>query len=98
MPDHPRPFPGWFRRLTIILIPLAKRGLAGAWLVGFIFCLRDLDITMIVYPPAHDTLPVRIFTLMANSPEEVIAALSMIMVAITLLPLGTLALITKYRG
>ncbi|MBI5048790.1 MAG: iron ABC transporter permease [Deltaproteobacteria bacterium] len=89
---------GWFRRLSVILIPLAKRGLAGAWLVGFIFCLRDLDITMIVYPPAHDTLPVRIFTLMANSPEEVIAALSIIMVAITLLPLGTLALITKYRG
>jgi len=81
-----------------LFLRIVKRGLTGAWLVGFIFCLRDLDITMIVYPPAHDTLPVRIFTLMANSPEEVIAALSMIMVAITLLPLGTLALITKYRG
>jgi len=87
---------GWFRRLSSILIPLVKRGLAGAWLVGFIFCLRDLDITMMVYPPAHDTLPVRIFTLMANSPEEVIAALCMIMVVITLLPLGVLTVVTRY--
>jgi len=92
---------GWSRRLlviVVIVIPLAKRGLAGAWLVGFIFCLRDLDITMIVYPPAHDILPVRLFTLMANSPEERIAALCMIMLAIALLPLGILALVTKYRG
>lgn len=87
---------GWFRRLTHVLLPLSKRGLAGTWLIGFIFCLRDLDITMIVYPPAHDTLPVRIFTLMANSPEEVIAALSIIMIAIAMMPLGALGLIAKY--
>jgi iron(III) transport system permease protein len=89
---------GWFRRLFYILIPFAKRGIIAAWLVGFIFCLRDLGITMMVYPPAHDTLPVRIFTLMANSPEEVIAALCMIMIVITFLPLSMLALVLKYMG
>ncbi len=87
---------GWLRRLSSVLIPLAKKGMIGAWLVGFIFCLRDLDITMMVYPPAHDTLPVRIFTLMANSPEEVIAALCVIMIIITLLPLVMLGLAVKY--
>jgi iron(III) transport system permease protein len=86
----------WFRRLFYVLIPLAKHGIITVWLVGFIFCLRDLGITMMVYPPAHDTLPVRIFTLMANSPEEVISALSIIMITITLLPLGLLTLLTKY--
>lgn len=86
---------GWFRRLSGTLIPLVKRSLASTWLVGFIFCLRDLDITMMVYPPGQDTLPVRIFTLMANSPEELIAALCIIMVVITLLPLGILALVIK---
>lgn len=87
---------GWFRRLFGVLIPLAKRGLIATWLVGFIFCLRDLGITMMIYPPAHDTLPVRIFTLMANSPEEVIAALCMTMVVIAFLPLCVLGLATKY--
>ncbi len=86
----------WFRRLFNILIPLSKKGMAATWLVGFIFCLRDLGITMIVHPPAHDTLPVRIFTLMANSPEHEIAALCLIMILIILIPLTLLALITKY--
>ncbi|MBI3583264.1 MAG: iron ABC transporter permease [Nitrospinae bacterium] len=86
---------GWVRRLFGILIPLTKRGLIATWLVGFIFCLRDLGITMMVYPPDHDTLPVRIFTLMANSPEEVIAALGVIMVVITFLPLYLLGLVTR---
>jgi iron(III) transport system permease protein len=79
-----------------VLIPLAKHGIIAVWLVGFIFCLRDLGITMMVYPPDHDTLPVRIFTLMANSPEEAISALCMVMITITLLPLGLLTLVTKY--
>lgn len=87
---------GWFRSFSGILIPLAKRGLIVAWLVGFIFCLRDMGITMMVYPPDHDTLPVHIFTLMANSPEDVIAALCMIMVVITLLPLCAMGFARKY--
>ena len=87
---------GWFRRLFRILIPLAKRGMVAAWLICFIFCLRDIGITMMVYPPGHDTLPVRIFTLMANSPEDVISALCVIMIMITLLPLGGLGLVKRY--
>lgn len=86
----------WFRRLFKILIPLAKRGMAAAWLICFIFCLRDIGITMMVYPPAHDTLPVRIFTLMANSPDNLISALCVIMIMITLLPLFGLGLVNKY--
>lgn len=87
---------GWFRRLFGILASLTKRGLIATWFVGFIFCLRDLGITMMVYPPDHDTLPVRIFTLMANTPEEVIAALCVIMVVIAFLPLCVLGVTIKY--
>jgi iron(III) transport system permease protein len=86
---------GWHRRLFKILIPLTSRGMIATWLICFIFCLRDVSITMMVYPPAHDTLPVRIFTLMANSPEDVISALCMIMIIITLLPLGGLGFVKK---
>jgi iron(III) transport system permease protein len=87
---------GWFRRLFYVLVPMAKRGMAAAWLVGFIFCLRDLGIAMTVYPPGHDTLPVRIFTLMANGPEEVVAASCVILAAIALLPLGALMAAARY--
>ena len=83
---------GWLRRTSSIVAPLAKRGLAAGWLVAYIFCLRDMGISMLVYPPGHDTFPVRIFTLMANGSESLIAALCVLMLAATLLPLGLLSL------
>jgi iron(III) transport system permease protein len=89
---------GWFQRVCHIIAPLARPGLAAAWLVAYIFCLRDSGVAMVVYPPGQDTLPVRIFTLMANSPEGLVAALCLLLIAATLLPLGGLGLILKTWG
>lgn len=89
---------GWFRRLFLILAPLARRGLMAAWLVSYIFCLKDTGISMIVYPAGHDTFPVRTFTLMANSPTSFIAALCVIMIFITLLPMGVFGLLVRKKG
>ncbi len=88
---------GWLRRMALIVAPLAKRGLVAAWLVGFIFCLRDTGISMIVYPPGLDTLPVRTFTLMANAPAGLTSALCVIMIFAALLPVGILAAAYKTR-
>ncbi len=88
---------GWFRRIGLIVAPLAKRGLIAAWLVGFIFCLRDTGISMIVYPPGLDTLPVRTFTLMANAPAGLTSALCVIMILAALLPIGILTAAFKKR-
>lgn len=89
---------GWFRRMSLILAPLAKRGIIASWLVSYIFCLKDTGISMIVYPPGHDTFPVRTFTLMANSPANFIAALCVIMIAVTLLPMGLLGFLYRPKG
>ena len=88
----------WFRRLFYILAPLSKRGLMGTWLVGFVFCIRDTSVTMLINPPGHDTLPVRLFTLMANGTPGLIAALCVVMIVITLLPLGLGGLALKCRN
>jgi len=82
----------WFMTLRHIVVPLATRGLIAVWVIGYVFCLRDLGISMVVYPPGSDTLPVRILTLMANGSPGLIAALCVILVAITLLPLGAATL------
>lgn len=76
----------WSKRIWSIVTPLALRGILAGWLVGFIFCLRDVEITMMVYPPGQETLPVRTLTLMANGTPELISALCVIMVAATLIP------------
>jgi iron(III) transport system permease protein len=88
---------GWLRRLWWVTIPLARKGLVAAWLAAYIFCLRDTGLTMMVYPPGRETLPVRTFTLMANGSAGLIAALSVLMVVATLCPLAVLAL-TLRRG
>ena len=87
----------WFTTLKRVTAPLAARGLMAAWLVSYVFCLRDLGISMIVYPPGYDTLPVRIMTLMANGAPNLIAALCIILIAVTLAPLAMAGLWLKYR-
>jgi len=81
---------GWFRGMVLITAPLARRCLLTCWLVGYIFSLRDTGITMLVYPPGQETLPVRILTLMANGSPQLIAALCIMMIIATLLPAGIL--------
>ena len=56
------------------MLPLVKHALLSGRLIAYIFCLRGTGITMLVYPPGCDTLPVRIFTLMANGAPDLIAA------------------------
>jgi iron(III) transport system permease protein len=82
----------WFTTLRYIVVPLAGRGLIAVWIVSYVFCLRDLGISMVVYPPGSDTLPVLILTLMANGAPSLIAALCVILVAVTLVPLGAATL------
>ncbi|HEU5237926.1 MAG TPA: iron ABC transporter permease [Pyrinomonadaceae bacterium] len=77
----------WTRRVGLIVLPLMKYPLASGWLIAYIFCLRDTGITMLVYPPGYDTLPVRIFTLMANGAPPLIAAACVLMIAATVVPL-----------
>jgi ABC-type spermidine/putrescine transport system permease subunit II len=88
---------GYVRRLVAIVVPRHAAALAAAWLLVFVFCLRDLDGGIVVHPPGGETLLVRIFTLEANGPEPVVAALAMIQVAVTL-GIASLAAWLSLRG
>jgi iron(III) transport system permease protein len=86
---------GWFTTLSRIVAPLASRGLLAAWLISYVFSLRDVSMSIVVYPPGYDTLPVRILTLMANGAPSLIAALCIVLIAITIVPLGAAGLWLK---
>ena len=73
----------FLRRLGRILVPIHARGLAAAWLLAVVFCLRDLETAVLLYPAGQEPLTVRIFTLEANGPEPVVAALSCVQVGMT---------------
>ena len=89
---------GWFATLRRIVAPLAGRGLLAAWLISYVFCIRDVGISIVVYPPGYDTLPVRILTLMANGAPSLIAALCIILAAITILPICTAGLWIRFAS
>jgi iron(III) transport system permease protein len=60
----------WFMTLRDIVVPLAKRGLMATWVIAYIFCLRDIGITLVGYPPGSDTLPVRILSQWRAKPDR----------------------------
>lgn len=89
----------YLRRLGRILVPIHARGLAAAWLLAVVFGLRDLETAVLLYPAGQEPLTVRIFTLEANGPEAVVAALSCLQVAMTaaVLALGSVLLFRRRR-
>ena len=74
---------GYLRRLHLVQ-QLAARGLAATFVLTLVFALRDLETAALFYPPSGEPLTVRIFTLEANGPPAIGAALALVHVAITL--------------
>ena len=88
---------GYLHRLAGIVVPENWRSLIAAWLLCLVFCLRDVETAILLYPPGGETLPVRIFTLEANGPESTVAALALFHVALTLAALTPLAALARRR-
>lgn len=86
------------RRLTRIVLPLDARAVAIGFILALVFCLRDLETAVLYYPPGYETLTVRLFTLEANGPPSVVAALAVtqIVITATVLSIG-LALLIRRR-
>ncbi|MEK7775773.1 MAG: hypothetical protein AAB331_00160, partial [Planctomycetota bacterium] len=50
----------------------------------------------LVYPPGHETIPIALFKVMANSPVDVVSAMSILIVGMTLLPVAVFLVILRY--
>ncbi|MCL2893725.1 ABC transporter permease [Brenneria tiliae] len=81
---------GWLRTLTAIGVPLIKSGVLAAWLMTFAVALRELSIAILLYVPGTETLPVAIFMSMDDGRFPVAAALSVVLVLMSLLALTVL--------
>ena len=85
------------RRLVRIVLPVHARGVAFAWLLALVFCLRDIETVVLFYPPGSEPLTVRIFTLEANGPPAVVAGLCLLHVVITAAAITIGALLLRRR-
>lgn len=86
------------RRLLRVVLPVNARGVAFAWLLALVFCLRDLETAVLYHPPGREPLTVRIFTLEANGPPAVVAGLSALHVLVVAAIAAVGALLVRRRG
>ena len=73
------------RALWHILLPLARPGLAVAFLLVFIPALSELSATILLYSGGTETIAVAIFRLNDLGQLEVVAALAVFVIVVTLL-------------
>ena len=76
--------PSRWKRLFIIELPLARRGIWACWVIVFIFSMGELGATLLVIPPGLGTVSLKIYTLMHYGVGPLVAALALILVGINL--------------
>lgn len=88
---------GWLRTFARVVIPQMLPGIAAAFVVTFVFVFGELGATVLVAPPGESTLPVRVYTLIANAPLSLVAALALIQTSVVLIPMGLLGAYAHFR-
>jgi len=79
---HGVPMSTYLRR---VLLPfLLPAGLLG-WMLVALLATADVGTVLLLHPPGAGSLPLAIFTIMANAPESLVAALCMIYLVLALL-------------
>ena len=91
---------GWVRTMTRIVLPQVRLGLLAVWVIVFTLAFGELGASVLVSPPGESTLPIRIYTLIANAPPSQVAALALLQVAVIFGPLaiGGFALTMRRRS
>jgi iron(III) transport system permease protein len=69
---------GWLRTIRGIVLPQMRLGIAAAWVIAFVLAFGELGVSILVAPPGEATLPIRIYTIIANTPPSHVAALALL--------------------
>jgi len=69
---------GWARTITRIVLPQMRLGIATAWVIVFVLAFGELGVSILVTPPGEATLPIRIYTMIANTPPSHVAMFALL--------------------
>jgi iron(III) transport system permease protein len=83
---------GWLRTMTRIVVPQTAVGLLAVWVIVFTLAFGELGASVLVTPAGESTLPIRIYTLIANAPPAQVAALALLQAAVIFSALAILGL------
>ena len=88
---------GWLRTMWRIVLPQTRLGLAAAWVIAFVLVFGELGVSILVAPPGEATLPIRVYTIVANTPSSHVAALGLLQTAVIFVPLAALGAAMSLR-
>jgi len=74
----------FFRRLTQLYFPLLFPALFTGFMVSFVFSLSELGTSIMLYPPGTSLMPIKVFTVMANAPQALNSAMTLVVLLVTL--------------
>jgi iron(III) transport system permease protein len=88
---------GWLRTARRIVWPQIRLGLIAAWIIAFVLSFGELGASILVAPPGESILPVRVYTLIANTPSAHVAILALLQAAVACGALAVLGFVLAVR-
>lgn len=86
----------WWKRVAAVEIPLTAPALVAGWGIAFILCMSELGATLLVIPPGMNTISLKIYTLMHYGANQMVAALSFVLIAINLTVVAFAVLFARF--
>ena len=83
--------------LRRVVLPRVRRDVFASLLIVALLAASDLGTVHVLRPAGHDSLPLAIFTVMANAPERLVASLCTASSALAAAGLVALGLISRKR-
>ena len=87
----------WFRRWRRIWLPQMRNALIAVAGLTFVFAFGELGTAVLVTPPGLMTLPVHVYTVVANAPPGELARLALVQAAAGLAGVVLLARVSRGR-
>jgi iron(III) transport system permease protein len=90
--------PSKWRIMGRIVVPLLRPSCVSAFFIVFVLSLGELGTTLLIVPPGIETVPIKIYNLMHYGANDMVAALSLVLVAVIFAFSGLFLLWHKKAG
>jgi len=84
------------RFLWRVILPMLKPALLASFVLVVVLATADITTVLLLHPPGRMSLPVALFTVMANSPEGLIASLCLLYLGGVILLMAAAALFPNW--
>jgi iron(III) transport system permease protein len=88
----------WQRAWLRVWLPQMRGAIVAVWSLTFVLAFGELGASVLVNPPGSTTLPVHVYTLVANAPPGQLAGLALLQAAVGVVGLWAASRAWRRRG